>query len=60
MPLTVGVDSYISLVDANTYFNLRADAAAWTSASDSEKEKALATAAMLMNEIIWVGVAASN
>jgi len=60
MPLTVGVDSYISLVDANTYFNLRADAAAWTSASDSEKEKALATAAMLMNEIIWVGVAASS
>ena len=58
--LTVGVDSYISLVDANTYFNTRVDAAAWTASSDSEKEKALATAAALMNEIIWVGVAASD
>lgn len=58
--LTVGVDSYISLVDANTYFNTRVDVAAWTASSDPEKEKALATAAALMNEIIWVGVAASD
>lgn len=58
--LTVGVDSYISLVDAEAYFSLRVDAAAWTSSSDTEKEKALATAASLLNEIIWVGVAASD
>lgn len=58
--LTVGVDSYISLVDANTYFNTRVDVAAWTNSTDPEKEKALATAASLMNEIIWVGVAASD
>lgn len=58
--LTVGVDSYISLTDADTYFSKRSDSDAWNNASDPDQEQALATAARLMNEIIWVGVAASS
>lgn len=58
--LTVGTNSYVTLAEANAYFENRLDVAAWESADDPTKEKALTTAAMMLNEIIWVGVATSD
>ncbi len=58
--LEVGKNSYISVADADTYFLGRVDAAAWTSADNQMKEQSLITATRMLNEIIWVGVAASD
>lgn len=58
--LTVGTNSYVTLAEADAYFLDRVDAAAWTAADNTLKEQALITAARMLNEIIWVGVAASD
>lgn len=39
--ITVGTNSYISLADANTYFNARLYCDAWTTSTDDNKSKAL-------------------
>jgi hypothetical protein len=55
MPLTVGINSYIDLEEANSYFADRIDVVEWTSATDVQKEQALATSAMLLNYLQWQG-----
>lgn len=46
---------YGDLALASIYFEHRLDADAWVSASDTDKEKALRTAAGIMNGMEWAG-----
>ena len=56
MALIVGVNSYSSLADAETYFTTRIDVAAWHAATESQKEAALVTASIQLNNLNWFGV----
>jgi hypothetical protein len=58
--LTIGENTYIALADANTYFSSRANASAWDIADDPTKEQVLSTAARMLNDIEWVGIAVSD
>ncbi len=58
--LTVGTNSYVTLLEAEAYFASRIDTAAWSSASELIKEQALTTAANMLNEVVWIGVATSD
>jgi len=57
MALSKGVNSYVTLADAEAYFVDRLDVAAWTEATDPEKEKALVTATAVLDELLWTGIA---
>jgi hypothetical protein len=46
--MTVGVNSWISLADANTYFSQIKDGAFWASLTNSEKE------ILLMTSFYWI------
>lgn len=41
--LTVGTNTFITLTDADTYFEARVNAGAWNGSSDDEKKAALVT-----------------
>jgi hypothetical protein len=60
MALVKGTNSYADLTDANTYFADRLDVAAWEAASDAEKEKALVTATVMLDEMNWTGTVVSD
>lgn len=60
MALSVGENSYVSLEDANAYFEDRLDVDAWTSATDTLKEQALVTSTRMLDELTWSGVAVSE
>lgn len=60
MALVKGVNSYGDLTEANEYFATRLDVAAWDSASEELRIKALVTASKMFNEKIWIGVAVSD
>lgn len=60
MALTKGVNSYVTVVEASAYFADRLDVAAWTSASDEDKARALVTATSLLDSIVWTGIAVSE
>lgn len=51
-------DSYVTLDDANSYFQSRLDVAAWTEATTELKGQALVTAAMALERYKWVGIIA--
>jgi len=55
MAITVGVDTYISLADANTHFTGRPYAAEWAAASDAAKEAALREATINLEFLEYVG-----
>src|SRR6478609_12169406 len=55
MALEVGVNSYVSLLDAEAYFADRINVAAWTEATDLNKEQALISAAKQLNLTRWIG-----
>ena len=59
MALTLNVNSYATVATADSYFEDRLDAAAWDAASVELKSKSLVTASLMLNEIRWVGKAAS-
>lgn len=59
MALVKNVNSYVTINEANTYFEDRLDVAAWTTASDAQKSQALITATKLLDELNWTGVAVS-
>jgi hypothetical protein len=44
MSIVVGTDSWISLADADTFFNSHIGSSAWEALSDADKEKYLKTA----------------
>lgn len=59
MVLTVGTNSYVSLVEAEDYFAETLDADAWKASEDTVKEAALITATRYVDERPWIGSAIS-
>lgn len=53
--LIKGQNSYVDLAEAEDFFANRLDVAAWSEASDSDKEKALTTATAMLDGYEWVG-----
>lgn len=51
-------DSYVTVEEADAYFNTRVDVAAWQEADVPLKEQALLTAAAALERYQWVGVIA--
>lgn len=60
MALAVGVNSFVSLADAEAYFADRLDVAAWTEATDPQKEAALVTATSILDGKTWAGYAVAE
>jgi hypothetical protein len=60
MAVTKDINSYCSLEEAESYFENRLDVAAWEEASEDEKGKALVTATMLLDNLEWSGVMATD
>jgi len=60
MALVKNTNSYVTREEANTYFADRIDVAAWTSASDAQKDQALVTATSLLENLKWTGIAISE
>jgi hypothetical protein len=55
MALEKDVNSFVTLADAQAYFENRLDVDAWTSATESQKNQALITATDMMCEMPWTG-----
>ena len=55
MAATKGVNSYVTLAEAGAYFDNKLDVAAWTDASDPQKEQALVTGTRYLETLSWVG-----
>jgi len=56
MAITVGTDSYISLADAESYFETRLHAGNRNEATDTDKEKALKHATRMIDDLFaWPG-----
>jgi len=60
MPLTVNTNSYVSVANADTYFETRIDSANWTSAAETLKEDALVTSTQIIDNNPWIGSAVSS
>lgn len=60
MALVLNTNSYVTIADADTYFETRIDSAEWESADDETKEQALVTATQLIDERHWIGAAVSS
>jgi len=60
MALIKGTNSYQTVTEADTYFEGRLDAAAWTSATDELKTPALITATATLEHMNWAGVVVSE
>lgn len=59
MALAKGTNSYVTVSEADTYFEDRLDVLAWTEAAETEKSKALVTATGMLDQLNWVGTAIS-
>lgn len=59
MALVLGVNSYVTVEAADSYFEDRLDSDAWTSATPTKKAQALVTSSRMLNELPWLGVAAA-
>jgi hypothetical protein len=55
MSLTVGVDTYLTLADADAYFSGRLLSAAWSGLATTDKEAALKMACRYMDRLNWQG-----
>ncbi|WP_396189864.1 DnaT-like ssDNA-binding protein [Flavobacterium sp.] len=60
MALQKGVNSYVTVDEANTYFADRLDVAAWTGASEEQKPQALVTATKMLDDLDWTGYVVSE
>lgn len=61
MALTKGTNSYVTVEEADAYFEDRLDAAAWADEEDEgRKSKALVTATSLLDALCWTGYAVSE
>jgi hypothetical protein len=60
MALVLNTNSYVTIAEADTYFETRIDANEFTSASDDLKEEALVTATQLIDNRAWIGIAVSS
>lgn len=59
MALIKGVNSYVTLSEANSYLEDRANVAAWNDASDTKKEQCLVTATSIIDEYKFEGTVVS-
>lgn len=55
MAITKGINSYVTLNEADSYFDNRLDVNAWLNADNQMKEQALVTATLQMDELSWAG-----
>jgi hypothetical protein len=55
MALEVNVNSYVTVDEAEVYFETRLDIPAWFSADDEDKDSALVTATQLIDELAFKG-----
>lgn len=55
MALTKGVNSYVTISEADSYFEDRMDAAAWIVMGDEMKEQAIVTATRMLDQKSWRG-----
>lgn len=60
MAANKGVNSYATLEEAEAYFQDRLDTAAWSNAPTTQREQALVTATMLLDNLVYLGVAVSE
>jgi len=60
MALVLNTNSYVTVANAETYFETRIDAANWNSASNELKEEALVTATQIIDNHSWIGSAISS
>jgi hypothetical protein len=60
MALAKGVNSYVTVAEADSYFENRLDVAAWSSATPEDKAKALTTATAYLDDLRWIGYAVSD
>ena len=60
MAATKNINTYVSVEEADAYFDDRLDVAAWTEAPPLEKEKSLVTATSILENIDWVGTVISD
>jgi len=60
MALVLNTNSYVTIADADAYFETRIDSAEWEGSNDEVKEQALVTATQLIDDRPWIGVAVSS
>lgn len=53
--ITVGTDSYVSLVEAEDYFSKILNSEKWDAETDIRKEKALKNATMNIDKLLFIG-----
>lgn len=55
MALTVGTNSYVSVANADTYFDDAIHGTTWEDADPTDKAKALVTAYRMLDRVRWAG-----
>lgn len=60
MALVLNTNSYVTVADADAYFDTRIDSAEWTALTTEVKEQALVTATQLVDDHAWIGSAVSS
>lgn len=60
MALVLNTNSYVTVENADSYFETRIDSANWFNASDEIKEQALVTATQIVDDHAWIGSAVSS
>jgi len=60
MALVLNTNSYVTAVEADTYFDTRIDSANWFAAAIEIQEQALVTATQLVDDHAWIGSAISS
>jgi hypothetical protein len=60
MALVVGTNSYVSVAEADSYFEHHLNRSSWISASLATKTNALITATRKLDDYEWTGVAVSD
>jgi hypothetical protein len=60
MALVLNTNSYVTVTEAESYFETRIDDEKWSSASDSLKNESLVTATQIIDNNPWIGSAVSS
>lgn len=60
MALSKGINSYVTVAEADAYFADRLDATLWSSAAPERKAQALVTATSMLDELSWTGMALTD
>lgn len=60
MALQQGVNCYVTLSEANAFFDDRIDSSAWYAADNEDKENSLITATLILDQNQFIGVAVSS